>query len=74
MFIKNSIYSYNAEELLLATSKLTFALNACVTSILVMELIVVLLLGLKKHENRYFNPLFWVCMITFPFAQPTIMI
>ncbi len=28
----------------------------------------------RKHDKRYFNPLFWVCMITFPLVQPTIMI
>jgi len=42
MFIKNSIFNCNAQELLLATSRLTFALDAWVALIFIMELIVVL--------------------------------
>ncbi len=49
MFIKNSIYSYNAQELLLVASRLAFALDAWVALILIMELIVVLLLVEKKN-------------------------
>jgi hypothetical protein len=58
MFIKNLICSYNAHELLLATSILAFALNAWVALIFIMQLIVVLLLTQKKRDKRYFNPLF----------------
>jgi hypothetical protein len=74
MFIKKLICNYNAHELLLATSKLAFALDALIRLIFIMELIVVLLLVKKKHNRRDFNPLFWVCMITLPLPQPTIMI
>jgi hypothetical protein len=49
MFIKYSIYNYNAQELLLAASRLTFALDAWVALIFIMELIVVLLLVEKKN-------------------------
>jgi hypothetical protein len=48
MFIKNLIYNYNANELLLAASRLTFALDAWVALILIMELFVVFLLIKKK--------------------------
>jgi hypothetical protein len=48
MFIKKLICNYNAHELLLATSKLAFALDALIRLIFIMELIVVLLL-VKKN-------------------------
>jgi hypothetical protein len=51
MFIKNSICNYNAQELLLVESRLTFALDAWVAPILIMELIVVLLLTGKKNAT-----------------------
>ncbi len=49
MFIEKSICSYNAQELLLAASQLTFALNAWVVLIFVMEVIVVLLIAKKEN-------------------------
>jgi hypothetical protein len=52
MFIKNLIYNYNAEELLLATSKLAFALDAWLALIFIMELIVVLLLAAKENTTK----------------------
>ncbi len=55
MFIKNSIYSYNAQELLLVASRLAFALDAWVALILIMELIVVLLLVEKKMQQKKFH-------------------
>jgi hypothetical protein len=58
MFIKDLIYIYNAQELLLTASRLVFALYAL---IFIMELIVVLLLFGKKKKKlniRDFNPLF----------------
>jgi hypothetical protein len=58
MFIKDLIYIYNAQELLLTASRLVFALYAL---IFIMELIVVLLLVGKKKKKlniRDFNPLF----------------
>jgi len=67
MFIKNLIYNYNAHELLLIASRLVFALDACITLILIMELIVVLLLidiafsRKKIRDKKNLNPLFWVC-------------
>jgi len=75
MFIKKLICNYNAQKLLLVVSRLIFALDAWVAIIFIMELIVVLLFNRKrKCDKGYFNPLFWVFMITFPLAQPTIMI
>jgi hypothetical protein len=56
------------------SSILVFALDAWVTLIFIMELTIVLLIAEKRKHKRYFNPLFWVYMITFPFVQPTIMI
>jgi hypothetical protein len=52
MFIKNLICNYNEEELLLATSRLTFALDAWVTLVFIMELIVVLLLAKKENTTK----------------------
>jgi hypothetical protein len=71
MFIKNSFYNYNAQELLLTTSRLAFALDACVALILIMELIMVLFIvnivfSKKRCEKIKLNPLFWVCTITLP--------
>jgi hypothetical protein len=65
MFIKNSICNYIAQELLLTRSRLAFALDAWATLILIMELTIVLLIAESKCDRRYFNPLFWVYMITF---------
>jgi hypothetical protein len=72
MFIKKLLCNYNAKELLFTTSRLSF--DAWVALIFIMELIFVWLLAEKENAIRYFNPLFWVCMITFPLTQPTIMI
>jgi hypothetical protein len=58
MFIKNSICNYNADELLLVTSRLAFALDVWVTLILIIKLIVVLFLAEKKMYKRNFDPLF----------------
>jgi hypothetical protein len=44
MFIKNLICNYNVEELLLAPSKIVFALDAWVVVILIIELTILLLL------------------------------
>jgi hypothetical protein len=52
MFIKNSICNYNAQELLLVESRLTFALDAWVALKLIMELSVVLLLTGKKNATE----------------------
>ncbi len=57
MFIKNLIYNYNAQELLLATTRLAFALDAWVALILIMELTVVLLLAEKKMQQKRFQPI-----------------
>jgi hypothetical protein len=59
MFIKDLIYNYNAQELLLTASRLVFALYAWVALILIMELIVVLLLvGKKKNtQHKRFQPI-----------------
>jgi hypothetical protein len=75
VFIKNNICNYNAHELLLVALRLVFFLNAWVALILIMELTIELLLARKKKCNkRDSNPLFWVCMITLPLVQPTIVI
>jgi len=75
MFIKNLIYNYNAQELLLVASRLVFAFDAWLALILIMELNVVLFIVRKKKRNRRnLTILFWVFMITLPLAQPTIMI
>jgi hypothetical protein len=58
MFIKNSICNYNADELLLATSRLAFALDVWGALILIIKLIVVLFIAEKKMCRRNFNPLF----------------
>jgi hypothetical protein len=50
MFIKNSICNYNAHELLLSTTRLTFVLDAWVALILIIELIIVLFLVPKKNK------------------------
>ncbi len=57
MFIKNSICNYNADELLLATSRLTFALDVWVALILIIKLIVVLFLAEKKNVQKKFRPI-----------------
>ncbi len=57
MFIKFLIYNYNAQELLLIASRLAFALDAWVTLILIMELIIVLLLVGKKMRQKIFQPI-----------------
>jgi hypothetical protein len=57
MFIKNLICNYNAQELLLIASRLTFALNAWVTLILIMELTIVLLLVGKKMRQKIIQPI-----------------
>jgi hypothetical protein len=57
MFIKNLIYNYNAQELLLTASILAFALDAWVTLILIMELTIVLLLAGKKMQQKIFQPI-----------------
>jgi len=46
------IYNYNAEELLLATSKLAFFVDAWLALIFIMELIVVLLLVVKENTTK----------------------
>jgi hypothetical protein len=68
MFINNLICNYNAKELLLVASRLIFSLNSWSAQILIMELTNVLLVEEKKSDRKDFNPLFWVCMITFPFV------
>jgi hypothetical protein len=52
MFIKNLIYNYNVEELLLVTSRLAFALYAWLALILIMELTIVLLLAKKENATK----------------------
>jgi hypothetical protein len=52
MFIKKLIYNYNAKELLLATSKLAFALDAWLALILIIELIVVWFLVEKENVTK----------------------
>jgi hypothetical protein len=52
VFIKKSIYNYNAQELLLVASRLIFALNAWVALILIMELTMALLLVEKKNVTE----------------------
>jgi hypothetical protein len=52
MFIKNSICSYNAQELLSNASRLAFALNAWVALILIMELTIVLLPAEKENQTE----------------------
>ncbi len=56
MFTKKLIFNYNAQELLLATSRLTFALDVWVALILIMELIVLLFL-IKKTQYNIFQPI-----------------
>ncbi len=68
MFIKNLTCNYSAQKLLSIASRLNFALNAWVA------LILYCFYSEKKRDTRYFNPFFWVYMITLPLAQPTIMI
>jgi len=52
MFIKNSICSYNSQELLLIASRLAFALDAWVALIFIMELTIVLLLVKKENTTE----------------------
>jgi hypothetical protein len=52
MFIKNSICSYNAQELLLTTSRLAFALDAWVALIFIMELTIVLIIAEKENTTK----------------------
>jgi hypothetical protein len=52
MFIKKSIYNYNAYELLLATSRLAFVLDAWGALILILELIIILLLVEKENATK----------------------
>jgi hypothetical protein len=52
MFIKKLIYNYNAEELLLVASRLNFSLDAWVTLIFIMELIIVLRLAKKENGTK----------------------
>jgi len=74
MFIKNSICNYNAQELLLVASKLAFAIDAWVTLILIMELTKLLFLAQKQNAIKEISTHVWICMITFPLIEPTIMI
>ncbi len=75
MFIKNSTCNYNAHELLLATSRLVFPFRCmgCTNTYHVMNYYIASSQE-RKRDTRYFDPLFGVCMITLPLAQPTIMI
>jgi len=57
MFIKNSICNYNANELLLAASRLAFALDVWLALILIIKLIVVLFLAGKKNVHKKFQPI-----------------
>jgi hypothetical protein len=52
MFIKKLIYDYNANALLLATSKLAFALDAWLALIFIMELTIVLFLATKENVTK----------------------
>ncbi len=55
MFIKKLICSYNAHELLLDAPRLTFALDAWVALVFIMELIVVLLLAEKENTTKHIS-------------------
>jgi len=52
MFIKKLIYDYNANALLLATSKLAFSLDAWLALIFIMELTIVLFLAIKENVTK----------------------